>query len=90
VFAQKKIEILGVSFDNQQANAAFAKKFSFPFPLLCDTSRELGLAYGACDDPKAGYAKRISYLIDEQGKILKAYPKVQPADHPEEVLRDAG
>jgi peroxiredoxin len=48
------------------------------------------VAYGACDDPKAGYAKRISYLIDEQGKILKVYPKVQPADHPEEVLRDAG
>ena len=47
------------------------------------------MAYGACDDPKAGYAKRVSYLIDEQGKILKAYAKVQPADHPEEVLKDA-
>jgi peroxiredoxin Q/BCP len=58
--------------------------------LLCDTSRALGLAYGACDDATAGYAKRISYLIDEHGRILKAYPKVQPADHPDEVLRDAG
>jgi len=47
------------------------------------------MAYGACDDPKAGYAKRVSYLIDEQGKILNAYAKVQPADHPEEVLKDA-
>lgn len=72
------------------ANAAFAAKFSFPFPLLCDTDRRLGLAYGACDDAAAGYAKRISYLIDEQGRILKAYAKVQPADHPDEVLRHAG
>lgn len=48
------------------------------------------MAYGACEDPKAGYAKRISYLIDEQGRILKAYPKVRPAEHAEEVLRDAG
>ena len=48
------------------------------------------MAYGACDDVKAGYAKRISYLIDEQGKIFKAYPKVQHADHPQEVLQDAG
>jgi peroxiredoxin Q/BCP len=80
--------VLGASFDTVAENAAFAKKFSFPFPLLCDTDRELGLAYGACDDAKAGYAKRISYLIDEQGKILKAYAKVQPADHPDEVLRD--
>jgi thioredoxin-dependent peroxiredoxin len=82
--------ILGASFDTASDNAAFAQKFGFPFPLLCDTDRALGMAYGACDDPKAGYAKRISYLIDEQGKILRAYPKVQPADHPEEVLRDAG
>ncbi len=82
--------ILGASFDDVAANAAFAAKFSFSFPLLCDTDRKLGLAYGACDDAKAGYAKRISYLIDEQGKILKAYSKVQPADHPDEVLRDAG
>ena len=82
--------ILGASFDSSSDNAAFAQKFGFPFPLLCDTDRSLGMAYGACDDPKAGYAKRISYLIDEQGKIFRAYPKVQPADHPEEVLRDAG
>jgi len=47
------------------------------------------MAFGACDDPAAGYARRISYLIDEQGKIQKIYPKVKPADHPEEVLRDA-
>ncbi len=69
-------------------NAAFAQKFSFPFPLLCDTTRAVGLAYGACDDAKAGYARRISYLIDEQGKILKAYDAVSPRSHPAEVLAD--
>jgi len=82
------VVILGASFDDETDNAAFAKKFSFPFPLLCDTDRAVGIAYGACDDAKAGYAKRISVLIDEQGKVQKLYPKVQPADHPEEVLRD--
>lgn len=69
-------------------NAAFAQKFSFPFPLLCDTTRVVGLAYSACDDAKAGYARRISYLIDEQGKILKAYDAVSPRSHPAEVLAD--
>jgi peroxiredoxin Q/BCP len=82
------VEILGVSFDTVAKNAAFAKKFSFPFPLLCDTSRALGLAYGACDDAKAGYAQRISYLIAEDGKILKAYDAVSPRSHPAEVLAD--
>jgi len=82
------VEVLGASFDTVAENAAFAQQFSFPFPLLCDTSRTLGLAYGACDDAKASYAKRISYLIDEQGKILKAYDAVTPRSHPAEVLAD--
>jgi thioredoxin-dependent peroxiredoxin len=82
--------VLGASFDDEAANAAFAKKFAFPFALLCDVDRKLGLAYGACDDAKAGYAKRISVLIDERGNVAKFYPKVQPADHPAEVLADVG
>jgi len=69
-------------------NAAFAQKFSFPFPLLCDTTRAVGLAYGACDEAKAGYARRISYVIDENGKILKTYDSVTPRSHPAEVLAD--
>jgi len=71
-------------------NAAFAQKYSFPFLLLCDTNRAIGLAYGACDNAKAGFAKRISYLIDEQGNIQKAYESVNPRSHPAEVLADLG
>ena len=70
-------------------NAAFAKKFNYNFPLLCDTDRKIGMAYGACEDPKAGSAKRISYLIGADGKIKKAYGSVKPAEHPVEVLQDA-
>jgi hypothetical protein len=38
--------IVGASFDTQSDNAAFAQKFGFPFLLLCDTDRSLGMAYG--------------------------------------------
>jgi peroxiredoxin Q/BCP len=69
-------------------NAAFARKFSFPFPLLCDTGHALGMAYGACDSPSAEYARRISFLIDEQGKILRTYDPVRAAEHPGQVLAD--
>jgi peroxiredoxin Q/BCP len=72
-----------------EANAAFAKKFNYNFPLLCDTDRKIGLAYGACDDAKAGSAKRISYLIGADGKVKKAYASVKPAEHPAQVLADA-
>lgn len=56
---------------------------------MCDTERKVGLTYGACNDAKAGYANRISYLIDEQGKVAAAYPKVNPREHPGQVLADA-
>jgi peroxiredoxin len=47
----------------------------------------VGLAYGACDDESARNAKRISYVIGPEGTILAAYPKVDAARHPEEVLK---
>lgn len=78
--------ILGASFDDVAANARFAEKYKFPFSLLCDTERKIGLAYGATEDPSSGTAKRISYLIGADGKIVQAWPKVKPADHPAEVL----
>jgi peroxiredoxin len=46
------------------------------------------MAYGACDAPDAGYARRVSFLIDENGVILRAYPNVKAAEHPAEVLKD--
>jgi peroxiredoxin Q/BCP len=80
--------ILGASFDDEADNAAFAEKFQYNFPLLCDTDRSLGMAYGACDDPNAEWAKRISYLIGPDGRIRKVYGKVNAAEHPSEVLKD--
>ena len=44
------------------------------------------MAYGAADDPKAGYASRISYVIDPNGKIAQAHAKVSPKSHPKEIL----
>ena len=82
------MQVLGASFDSMERNAAFAKKFEFTFPLLCDTDRKLGIAYGAAEDASAGSAKRITYLIGKDGRIRKAYPKVNAAAHPEEILKD--
>jgi peroxiredoxin Q/BCP len=82
------LEVLGISFDSVEDNRAFAEKFDFPFRLLCDTDRSVGMAYGAADSPETGYAKRISYVIGEDGRILLAYPKVDPKAHLDQVLGD--
>ena len=80
--------MLGVSFDDPKDNKAFAEKFGFPFPLLCDVERQIGLAYGAADAPTDEYARRIAYVIDEEGKVQQAHPKVDPASYPHTQLQE--
>jgi peroxiredoxin Q/BCP len=82
------IQILGVSFDPVERNAAFAQKFDFRFPLLSDPDHKIAQAYGACSAAKAQHAERISFLIDEHGKIARIYDNVDPRDHPAKVLAE--
>jgi thioredoxin-dependent peroxiredoxin len=79
--------VLGASFDDPAANKAFAEKFKYPYKLL-SFELEDGKKYGAYDEGSGNYARRISYLIGPDRKIVKAYPKVKPADHPTQVLAD--
>jgi peroxiredoxin Q/BCP len=88
-FREKGIEILGVSFDEPPANAEFVRRQGFPFRLLSDTGRTLAVAVGAADSTHDAVAHRISYLVGPDGKVRKAYPKVDPSAHAREVLADA-
>ncbi|QPJ63948.1 MAG: peroxiredoxin [Candidatus Nitrohelix vancouverensis] len=80
-FVQGNTAVLGVSVDGVEANNAFAQKFSFPYPLLCDESKEISLAYHAVKSKDDGYASRITYVIDEQGKIKEAIESVDTGSH---------
>lgn len=87
-FQKAGVEVVGVSFDVPADNAEFIKKYNFPFRLLSDTDHSLAVAVGAADSPDQKWAHRISYLIGPDGKIIKAYPNVNPAEHAGEVLED--
>src|SRR5262245_48916100 len=90
-YRKRGAEILGMSFDSVEANRAFAEKLQFPFKLLSDVDRKVGLAYGACETPSQATAKRISYLIDPEGKIVQSWGTTSKLDtkaHAEEVLRE--
>lgn len=80
-FQNKGVVILGVSLDSQTENKAFAEKFSFPFPLLCDVKREISIAYKAIGGQDDKYAARVSYVIDKDGKIMEAIEKVDVKSH---------
>ena len=54
--------------------------------MLSDVDRKLGLAYGAATNAKDEYAKRIAYVIDENGKIAQVHEKVDAKAYPREQL----
>jgi len=87
-FDKNNIRVVGVSFDSIEDNAAFARRYEFGFPLLSDTDHAVAIAYGACAGGDARYPERVSFLLDEHGKIERVYDQVDPRDHPARVLAD--
>jgi len=76
-----------VSFDTPQENRAFAEKFGFDFPLLCDVDRKMGVAYGAADSPQSSNAQRIGVIVGPDGRIAEWLPKVDPSTYPRDALK---
>jgi peroxiredoxin Q/BCP len=70
--------VLGISFDSVAENRAFAEKFSYPFPLLSDPTRTVGLAYRACASPSDKFARRCTYVIGPDGRIEQAIDTKDP------------
>jgi thioredoxin-dependent peroxiredoxin len=90
-FKKRGIEVLGVSLDSEKSHQKFAKKYDLPFRLLADTERKLSEDYGTYGEKKfmgRTYLgnHRMTFLIDEKGKIKKIFNKVKPDQHAEEVL----
>ena len=83
--------VLGVSADSEKLHQKFRDKHSLNFPLLADTDHAMSEKYGAWQE-KSMYGKkywgiaRITYIIDENGKIAKVWPKVKPDGHSQEVI----
>jgi len=85
------IVLLGCSIDSADNHRAFASKYSLPFPLLLDPGNKIAKAYGADNGiPILGLDRRVTYVIGEDGRILKVYPKVDPPGHAMEIVRDLG
>ena len=80
-FEQKNIVIFGISLDTVAENKSFAEKFDFPYPLLCDVDKQIAKTYHAIQNDRDQYASRITYVIDEEGKIAEAIEEVNTATH---------
>ncbi len=84
-------EVLGVSANDLTSHGKFIEKYSLNFPLLSDTEKTVSTAYGTWGEKvvmgKTTIGmKRMTFLIDEKGKVKKVWPVVKPEGHAEEVL----
>jgi len=81
--------ICGVSVDDSDSHAAFARKFNLPFALLADRKGETAARYGSLRDfGLLKFAKRNTFLIDPAGKVAKVYLGVNPARNTTDVVND--
>jgi len=82
-------EVVGVSVDDANSHAGFAKKFQLQFPLLADTTAETAARYHSLVNLGIiKFAKRNTFLIDPQGKIARMYLSVSAARNSAEVIAD--
>lgn len=92
-FKKYKLAVLGVSTDSVESHSKFSKKFDLPFPILADDEKKVVQAYGVWGEKQMmgrtyQGTKRMSFLIDDQGKIAKVYATVKPPIHATQVLGD--
>lgn len=88
---KRGVVVLGVSADNQKAHQKFTTKYGLPFTLLSDPEHMMLEKYNAWVE-KSLYGRkymgiaRITYIINEEGKIAHIFSKVKPETHSQDVL----
>ena len=82
-------QVVGVSVDDTNSHAEFAKKYHFPFPLLADKTTGTAARYGALMNLwLIKFARRYTFLIDPQGNINKVYLSVETSRHSKQIIAD--
>jgi peroxiredoxin Q/BCP len=82
-------QVVGVSVDDTDSHAEFAKKYHLPFPLLSDKTTETADRYGALMNLYIiKFARRYTFLIDPQGNVNKVYLSVETSRHSKQIIDD--
>ncbi len=90
-FQSKDIVVIGISKDSVKSHQKFIENYNLPFILLSDEKLEAIMAYGVWRQ-KNMFGKlsfgvsRSTFIIDEEGKIIKIYPKASPDKNAREIL----
>jgi peroxiredoxin Q/BCP len=82
-YQDQEMVVLGVSRDDQASHQKFKEKYGLPFKLLVDSDGTITQAY---DVDGGGYAKRVTYIIDGEGKISQVDSNVNTSTHAQDIL----
>ena len=89
----KGFEVVGISPDSEKSHQKFIEKHNLPFNLIADTEKEILKLYGAWGLKKL-YGReyegvlRSTYVINEEGIIVKVFKKVKTKDHVNQILSE--
>ena len=92
-FKAKNIDILGISPDDEESHSKFREKMNIPYHLVPDTDFTISKRY-AVYGPRNFMGKeyigvsRTTFLVDQNGVIIKIFNKVKPLGHSLEVLQE--
>jgi peroxiredoxin Q/BCP len=82
------VSVVGMSVDSPKVLEGFAKKHGLAFPLASDEDRAVCRAYGVLKENVSLSANRATVVLDGEGTIVLAYPKVKAEGHALQVLED--
>ncbi len=90
-YAKKNAVVIGVSVDSADSHKKFCAREGLNFKLLADTDHKVSSEYGSVMNfGVTQIAARHTFIIDPEGKIVRAYTSVDPNKHSEEVLAALG
>jgi peroxiredoxin Q/BCP len=86
IYQDKGAVVIGISLDTVESHSKFSEKYNLPFDILSDKNKEVAKAYGVL-----GFGglvtRRVTFIIDKNGKIARIFPKVDVKQHSEEILK---
>ncbi|MCL6439145.1 MAG: peroxiredoxin [Rubrobacteraceae bacterium] len=79
------VRVYGVSLDPPESHRRFREKNGLNFPLLTDEDGKAARSLGILSE--RGTAKRVTFVLDPEGRVSKVYPEVSPETHADEILQ---
>jgi thioredoxin-dependent peroxiredoxin len=86
LYQKKGVVVIGVSLDSVESHSKFSEKYALPFAILSDRNKEVAKAYGVLGIGGL-LTKRVTFIIDKNGRITHIFPKVDVKKHSVEVLK---